>query len=169
MCGISGWVDRSGAPAQASVAETMNETLRHRGPDDAGVALFANGALSMTRLAIIDLSTGRQPLTDEERRWWIVYNGEVYNFRELRTELESRGHRFRTCSDTEVILRSYMEWGERCVRRLRGMFAFAIAEVTAAGHGALPAIETLFLARDRVGEKPLYYFHDGRRLLFASE
>jgi len=170
VCGICGLLNRDlgGEPA---ALEAMNATLRHRGPDGAGVARFANAGLAMSRLAIIDLAGGRQPMTDGERRHWIVYNGEVYNFLSLRAQLESLGHRFTTNSDTEVILQAYVQWGPASVERLRGMFAFAIAEVagTGPGDGHGPTINRLFLARDRLGKKPLYYYHDAQHFLFASE
>ncbi|PYN44165.1 MAG: asparagine synthetase B, partial [Candidatus Rokuibacteriota bacterium] len=110
--------------------------------------------------AIIDLVTGRQPMSDATGRYWIVFNGEIYNFRQLRAELEAGGRRFRTRSDTEVILHAYAVYGEACVERLAGMFAFAIWD---------DAERRLFVARDRLGKKPLYYWHHGRLFLFASE
>ena len=116
--------------------------------------------LGMTRLAIIDLVTGRQPMTSDDGAATIVFNGEIYNFRAVRAELEAHGHRFRTQSDTEVILRAWQADGEACVDRLRGMFAFAIWDAKR---------QVLFLARDRLGKKPLYYWQDGRTLVFASE
>ena len=138
----------------------MVALLAHRGPDDSGTWTEGETALGMTRLAIIDLHTGRQPMTDASGSLVIVFNGEIYNFRSLRAELEARGRRFRTQSDTEVILGAYAEYGEECVARLRGMFAFAIWD---------RARRTLFLARDRLGKKPLYYWHRGGLFLFASE
>lgn len=156
MCGIAGWVGQ----APPELLPTMLDLLRHRGPDDSGAWVDGDVALGMTRLAIIDLVTGRQPMTDDGGRRWIVFNGEIYNFRALRADLEVKGHRFRTRSDTEVILRAYAEYGEACVDHLRGMFAFALWD---------RARSTLFLARDRLGKKPLYYWHQGRTFLFASE
>ncbi|MBI2160062.1 MAG: asparagine synthase (glutamine-hydrolyzing) [Candidatus Rokubacteria bacterium] len=156
MCGIAGWVGQ----APPELLPTMLDLLRHRGPDDSGTWVDGDVALGMTRLAIIDLVTGRQPMSDEGERHWIVFNGEIYNFRALRADLEAKGHRFRTRSDTEVILRAYAEYGEACVDHLRGMFAFALWD---------RARSTLVLARDRLGKKPLYYWHQGRTLLFASE
>lgn len=156
MCGIAGWVGK----APRELLPAMLDLLRHRGPDDSGTWVDGDVALGMTRLAIIDLVTGRQPMSDEGEGHWIVFNGEVYNFRALRADLEARGHRFRTRSDTEVILRAYAEYGEACVDRLRGMFALAIWDRARA---------TLFLARDRLGKKPLYYWHEGGTFLFASE
>jgi asparagine synthase (glutamine-hydrolysing) len=143
----------------------MNASLAHRGPDDAGTAVFPDAALAMTRLSVIDLATGHQPLANEEQTCWIVYNGEVYNYRALREELAAKGHRFRTKSDTEVILRAYEAWGQDCVPRLRGMFAFAILD----RRGGPAAGPLLFLARDRVGKKPLYYHQAPARFVFGSE
>jgi asparagine synthase (glutamine-hydrolysing) len=157
MCGIAGMV--GGAPARPTL-EAMLGALEHRGPDDRGVHLGDDVALGMTRLAIIDLVTGRQPMSSDDGATTIVYNGEVYNFRALREALQSRGHRFHTQSDTEVILRAWEAEGQRCVERLRGMFAFAIWDARR---------RVLFLARDRLGKKPLYYWHDGGSFVFASE
>ena len=157
MCGIAGIV---GGTPMRSTLESMLTTLEHRGPDDRGVHLGDGVALGMTRLAIIDLVTGRQPMTSEDGAATVVFNGEIYNFRALRAELEARGQHFRTKSDTEVILRAWELEGEACVERLRGMFAFAIWDARR---------RTLFLARDRVGKKPLYYWQGGGSLVFASE
>src|SRR5207247_2494136 len=134
--------------------------LKHRGPDDSGIYSSDDVGLGMTRLAIIDLVTGQQPMSDPTGRYWIVFNGEIYNFRQLRTMLEADGRPFRTRSDTEVILQSYGAYGEASVERFRGMFAFAIWDT---------ARRRLFLARDRLGKKPLYYWHRGHLFLFASE
>jgi len=157
MCGIAGVV--GGAPMRPML-EAMLTTLEHRGPDDRGVFLGDEVALGMTRLAIIDLATGRQPMTTDDGNATIVFNGEIYNFRALRAELEARGRRFRTQSDTEVILALWEAHGEACVERLRGMFAFAIWDARR---------RTLFLARDRLGKKPLYYWQDAATFVFASE
>ena len=157
MCGIAGIV--GGAPGRPTL-EAMLAALDHRGPDDRGTYLGDDAALGMTRLAIIDLVTGRQPMTSDDGNTTLVCNGEIYNFRALRAELEARGHRFRTRSDTEVILRAWEADGEACVERLRGMFAFAIWDARR---------RTLFLARDRVGKKPLYYWQGGGAFVFASE
>ncbi len=156
MCGIAGWV----GDAPPALLPTMLDLLRHRGPDDAGTHVEPGVALGMTRLAIIDLVTGRQPMSDGDARHWIVFNGEIYNFRQLRAELEATGHRFRTRSDTEVILAAHAEYGEDCVEHLRGMFAFAIWDRTR---------RRLFLARDRLGKKPIYYWQRDGLFLFASE
>ena len=156
MCGIAGYM----GPATPGVLKRMLQTLRHRGPDDMGTYEAPPVGIGMTRLAIIDLSGGRQPMTNEDGSLWIVFNGEIYNHRELRRDLEAAGHRFRTRSDTEAILHLYEQEGEGCVNRLRGMFAFAIWDARNT---------TLFLARDRLGKKPLYLWNRNGRLLFASE
>ncbi|HSB67762.1 MAG TPA: asparagine synthase (glutamine-hydrolyzing) [Candidatus Methylomirabilis sp.] len=156
MCGIAGFVGQ----IQPDILEGMLSVLAHRGPDDQGTWLGPGVGLGMRRLAIIDLAGGGQPMSNEDGSAWIVFNGEIYNHRSLRPDLEAKGHRFRSRSDTEVILHLYEEEGERCVDRLRGMFAFALWDVSR---------QTLILARDRVGKKPLYYWHRGNRLLFASE
>ena len=156
MCGIAGHV----GPTARELLPAMLGLLKHRGPDDSGIHAADDVGLGMTRLAIIDLATGRQPMSDESSRYWIVFNGEIYNFRQLRTELEARGRRFRTQSDTEVILHAYAVYGEACVERLAGMFAFALWDATE---------RRLFLARDRLGKKPLYYWQRERLFLFASE
>jgi asparagine synthase (glutamine-hydrolysing) len=157
MCGIAGIV---GATASRPTLDAMLTTLEHRGPDDRGVSLGDGVAVGMTRLAIIDLVTGRQPMTSEDGNTTIVFNGEIYNFRALRAELEARGRCFRTRSDTEVILHAWELEGGACVERLRGMFAFAVWDARR---------RTLFLARDRVGKKPLYYWQGGGAFVFASE
>ena len=156
MCGIAGHVGST----RPELLPAMLGLLKHRGPDDSGIHASGDVGLGMTRLAIIDLVTGRQPMSDDTGRYWIVFNGEIYNFRELRAELMTAGRRFRTRSDTEVILQAYAVHGEACVERLAGMFAFAIWD---------DAERRLFLARDRLGKKPLYYWHRDRLFLFASE
>src|SRR5690348_8183177 len=139
----------------------MAELLAHRGPDDAAAWSGPGVALAFRRLAIIDLSLdGRQPMADESDRYRIMHNGEVYNYLELRSELESRGRRFRTGTDTEVILAAFAEWGPECVRRFNGMWAFVIWDRQE---------RRLFASRDRFGVKPLYYRHAPGRLVFASE
>ncbi len=164
MCGISGVVNCG----DAETLRRMTLVESHRGPDDWGVwdRQFPDGGyvgLGSRRLAIIDLSAGgHMPMFNEDRTLGIVYNGEIYNFRELRHELEGKGHRFRSNTDTEVVLRLYEDMGADCVTRLNGIFAFAICDMRQAS-------PQLFLARDHFGVKPLYYHHDGRRFAFASE
>lgn len=166
MCGIAGGVwSARGQSLADSTLRRMTDVLRHRGPDDDGFYRSvrddgAGVALGFRRLSIIDLAGGHQPLANEDQTVWIVFNGEVYNYRELRPELEARGHRFRTHSDTEVLVHAYEEYGVDCLRRFRGMFAFAIWDVPR---------QRLFLARDRLGQKPLVYREEPGRLTFASE
>lgn len=154
------------------VFEPMNTAITHRGPDDHGAVVFDNAVLGMTRLSVIDVDGGQQPITNEMEDCWIVFDGEIYNFIEMRKELQNRGHRFRSRSDTEVILRAYEEWGADCVQWLQGMFAFAIydrRQERKPRQGNLNAPPRLFLARDRLGKKPLYYYQDEERLIFGSE
>ncbi|MHB8764568.1 MAG: asparagine synthase (glutamine-hydrolyzing) [Deferrisomatales bacterium] len=192
MCGIAGIFQRSGAPVSPGVLLRMTRTLTHRGPDEEGY--FVNGGagggpwsglnglldgspsepplrgrvdrgagnvgLGHRRLSIIDLSSGQQPLSNEDGTVWVAFNGEIYNFQGLVAELVAKGHRFRTHSDTEVIVHAWEEWGEEAVKRFRGMFAFAVWDERQ---------QVLWLARDRVGKKPLYYLVDGDRFLFGSE
>ncbi len=159
MCGIMGMVGTRGIDTTTSSA-AMLAALARRGPDDQGSQLFANGVLGQTRLSIIDLSSGHQPMRDEAHQLTITFNGEIYNYRTLRQELEQRGHVFTTHSDTEVILKAYAEHGENCPRFLDGMFAFAIWDEKR---------QRLFVARDRFGEKPFYYSLVQNTLIFASE
>jgi asparagine synthase (glutamine-hydrolysing) len=162
MCGISGWFDIAGKrPADRLLVQNMNGVLAHRGPDGDGF-FFSDGiALGHRRLAIIDLSTGDQPMASGDNRLHIVFNGEIYNFRELRASLEAKGRRFRTRSDTEVILQAWDEWGPDSISRLTGMFAFALWDSRS---------DSLHLVRDRLGEKPLYYsLLDDGSLIFGSE
>src|SRR5688572_2757324 len=162
MCGIAGRVNyRSGAPVSAELLVRMCDLIAHRGPDADGVWTDSYVGLGHRRLAIIDLSPGgRQPMTSADGRLVITFNGEIYNFLELRRELENRGHAFRSRSDTEVMLGAYREWGIDCISRFRGMFAFAIWDADA---------RRLFVARDRVGKKPLHYWIDRDGIAFASE
>jgi asparagine synthase (glutamine-hydrolysing) len=160
MCGIAGLADVEGRPVDAALLRRMTDVIAHRGPDGEGFRVDGSVGLGHRRLAIIDLVTGDQPMGSEDGTTWITYNGEIYNFRELRSELEARGHRFRTTSDTEVILHAYEAFGVECLRKLRGMFAFGIWDGRR---------RQLFLARDRVGIKPLVYSWNGRRLVFGSE
>lgn len=162
MCGLCGIVNFSGEPVGDDLLARMVQRVRHRGPDATGVARPQPSiGLSHARLKVIDLSEeANQPMASADRQAWIVYNGEVYNYRELRQELETQGRRFRTESDTEVILQAHEAWGEACVERLDGMFAFAIVDLRR---------QRLLLARDRAGKKPLFYAHDQRRIVFGSE
>jgi asparagine synthase (glutamine-hydrolysing) len=164
MCGIYGFVARAGEMDGrvdvGGVLHAMDRSLIHRGPDENGNYFDGSCALGMRRLSIIDLDTGRQPIHDEARRLWLVFNGEIYNYRELRRELVARGHQFATASDTEVIVHLYEERGAEVVQALDGMFAFALWDRTE---------RTLLLARDRLGIKPLYYAETGGGLVFASE
>jgi len=163
VCGIAGFVSQTGGRDGEAILGKMNEALRHRGPDAAGIFLEDDGSagLAHRRLAIIDLSeTGAQPMTSGDGRHVVVFNGEIFNFAEIRAGLEERGYRFRGGSDTEVILAAYREWGAGCVRRFIGMFAFALWD---------RQDRTLLLARDRLGIKPLFVYRKGDLLLFASE
>jgi asparagine synthase (glutamine-hydrolysing) len=161
MCGIAGIVSaQAGDRIDAETIHRMCQSIVHRGPDDEGVFVKDGTGLGMRRLSIIDVAGGHQPVFNEDKSIWIVYNGEIYNFAELRPELESRGHRFSTHSDTEVIVHLYEEMGAECVQKLRGMFAFALYD---------QRNKRLLLARDRFGKKPLHYALDGGRLYFGSE
>ena len=170
MCGICGVVGVHRGEEGEAVVRRMMAALRHRGPDDDGLLVTPPGApsaaLGMRRLSIIDLLGGHQPIFNEDGTLAVVFNGEIYNFPELRQTLEAQGHAFRTRSDTEVIVHAYEQWGEDCVRHLRGMFAFAVLDMRTAPAGHRPA---MFLARDRLGIKPLYYAVVDGALLFASE
>ena len=160
MCGICGFLGPGHESADPDIARRMTATLRHRGPDDEG--LYANGpiALGQRRLSIIDLETGHQPVSNEDRTVWAMLNGEIYNHVELREGLIRRGHRFTTRSDTEVLVHAWEDFGEDCVGYLNGMFALALWDERR---------QVLLLARDRVGEKPLYYTQLGGWLIFGSE
>jgi len=161
MCGICGKVEFElrGSVSPALIG-SMLDTIRHRGPDDEGVYIAPQVGLGFVRLSIIDLAGGHQPLSNEDGTVWIVFNGEIYNYRELRTFLLSKGHVLKTQSDTEVIVHLYEEFGASCVEKLRGMFAFALWDQNT---------KALFLARDRVGIKPLYYSLTDKSIVFASE
>ena len=162
MCGIAGVVSLSGPlrPEVRAAIGAMTARLHHRGPDGESVVTGAEAALGHSRLAIIDRVGGRQPLPNEDESCWIVFNGEIYNHHELRKQLEARGHRFRTASDTEAIVHAYEEWGVGSVDRLEGMFAFAVYDQTK---------HEVFLARDRLGKKPLFFAVLDEALHFASE
>jgi asparagine synthase (glutamine-hydrolysing) len=160
VCGISGFVSLAHQRADGEIVRRMTATLRHRGPDDEGFYVAGPVALGHRRLRIIDLETGRQPIANETETVQVILNGEIYNFGEVRSWLQERGHRFKTLSDTEVIVHAYEELGEECVTRFNGMFAFALWDED---RGAL------FLARDRMGEKPLYYTEQDGWFIFGSE
>lgn len=161
MCGICGTLHYAReAQADADEVRRMNDAIIHRGPDEDGFYINGRVGMAMRRLSIIDLTTGQQPIGNEDGTIWIVFNGEIYNFPELRHELEQKGHRFKTNSDTEAIVHAYEEYGINCPTKLNGMFAFAIWDTQR---------ERLFIARDRLGKKPLYYYDDGKRLVFGSE
>ncbi|MCK5230952.1 MAG: asparagine synthetase B, partial [Desulfobulbaceae bacterium] len=162
MCGITGFIHFKGHNKEAarSLVKRMADTLVHRGPDEEGFYVDDWAALGHRRLSIIDLSSGQQPMSTKDGRYQIIFNGEIYNFPEIRDVLQKKGHRFQTRSDTETILLAYAEWGEECVKKLNGMFAFAIWDKEK---------RQIFLARDRVGKKPLYYYRDNDVFSFASE
>jgi asparagine synthase (glutamine-hydrolysing) len=160
MCGIAGIMSLSDKGVRLEEIRSMCDTMIHRGPDDEGFHIAPGIGLGMRRLSIIDLKGGHQPVHNEDGMVTVVFNGEIYNFDELRQDLEKQGHTFRTHSDTEVIVHSYEQYGEHCVDRMRGMFAFAIWDQRNA---------TLFIARDRLGKKPLFYTLAKGRLIFGSE
>jgi asparagine synthase (glutamine-hydrolysing) len=161
MCGICGIYNfASGQPVSRELVHRMTETMVHRGPDQEGFYIDGALGLGMRRLRVIDLEGGDQPITNEDESIWVIFNGEIYNHRELRLDLESRGHRFRTRSDTEVIVHGYEEYGVDCVKQFNGMFAFAVWD---------QLNQRLMLARDHTGIKPLYYQLDSNRIAFGSE
>jgi asparagine synthase (glutamine-hydrolysing) len=161
MCGIAGFIDAQLRLDNAEqLIDRMCKVIRHRGPDDQGVWVGDRVALGMRRLSIIDLAGGHQPIFNEDQSILIVFNGEIYNYRELQKELQERGHHFRTNSDTEAIVHAYEEYGDDCVKHLRGMFAFALWDRKR---------QRLLAARDRFGKKPLNYYWDEHRLIFGSE
>lgn len=161
MCGICGIIDRHGNPVGTANLKRMTDALAHRGPDGEGTFIDGDVGLGHRRLAILDLSPlGRQPMQTPDSRYIITYNGEIYNFRQLRTELESHGYSFRSETDSEVVLRAYEHWGRECVNRFNGMFALAILDKQA---------REIFFARDRYGIKPLYYTTTPTHFLFGSE
>jgi asparagine synthase (glutamine-hydrolysing) len=166
MCGICGAIGFEDRRESESLVRRMNAALIHRGPDGEGVLVARRASFGMRRLSIIDLPGGGQPVWNESETIAVVFNGEIYNFRELRHSLIDAGHQFRTQSDTEVIVHAYETWGADCVSHLRGMFAFAIAEMPA---GRDREASRVFIARDRLGIKPLYFAVRDGRLLFASE
>src|SRR5438034_7398955 len=161
MCGICGIYEyKTQKPVDQQILDDMLQVLHHRGPDDAGAFLDRDLSMGMRRLSIIDLNGGKQPISNEDGTVVTVFNGEIYNYRSLREQLEGRGHVLATESDTEVIVHLYEEFGEQCVQHLRGMFGFAVWDKRK---------RQLLLARDRLGIKPLYYTQSGGRLIFGSE
>jgi asparagine synthase (glutamine-hydrolysing) len=161
MCGIAGLVSRDAlAPDGRARAVAMREILVHRGPDEAGLFEDRHAALAHRRLSIVDLTTGQQPLANEDKTVWVSFNGEIYNHADVRRDLEPRGHVYHTRSDTETIVHAYEQWGDECVQRFRGMFAFALWDARK---------RRLLLVRDRLGIKPLYWTRVGDTVLFASE
>lgn len=160
MCGIYGILRLDGAAADTSVLSRMGDVTLHRGPDDEGIHADGPCAIGMRRLSIIDLAGGHQPLRNEDGSLWLVCNGEIYNFRELRARLSARGHRFLTGSDCETVLHAYAEYGDDCVDHLNGMFGFALWDARR---------RRLLIGRDRLGIKPLYLLRDARRIAFATE
>ncbi|MFH1060051.1 MAG: asparagine synthase (glutamine-hydrolyzing) [Pseudomonadota bacterium] len=161
VCGICGAINMDGAPVDPNRVRRIADGLKHRGPDDAGLWCHANVGLGHRRLSIIDLSpAGHQPMSNEDSTVWITYNGEIYNFQQLKSELQSCGHVFRSRSDTEVIIHGYEQWGEKCWEKLDGIFSFGLYDVR---RGAL------FLVRDPLGVKPLFYHHAGHEISFSSE
>ena len=165
MCRITGfWDFKNRNPSQLNeTVKGMNNTMIHGGPDDSGVYVDCNAGLALghRRLSIIDLTkTGQQPMTHPSDRWIICYNGEVYNFKAIKHELVALGDHFKSTSDTEVILHAWARWGEKCLEKFRGMFAFAIWD---------KQDQQLTIVRDRMGVKPLYYYHHDNIFMFASE
>ncbi|SDC60295.1 asparagine synthase (glutamine-hydrolyzing) [Melghirimyces thermohalophilus] len=163
MSGIVGWIDwEQDLSTQEEILYEMTQTIQHRGPDAEGFWFSPRAALGHRRLIVTDPEGGRQPMVKQygDRRYVLTFNGEIYNDSELRKELQERGHTFKTDSDTEVLLHTYLEWEEDCVQHLNGMFAFGIWD---------EAKQKLFLARDHMGIKPLFYVERGNTLLFASE
>ena len=162
MCGITGIFDtRAGNTITPAVLQRMNDSQQHRGPDEGSLHIEPGLGLGHRRLSIIDIATGQQPLCNEDASVWVIFNGEIYNYQPLISELQALGHQFKTKSDTEVIVHAWEQWGEDCVKRFRGMFAFALWDRNR---------QTLFLARDRLGVKPMHYaLLDDGTLLFGSE
>lgn len=161
MCGIAGFIDLQRSHENAEqLIDSMCKVIRHRGPDEQGVWVGEGVALGMRRLSIIDVTGGHQPIFNEDRSILVVFNGEIYNYQELQRELQERGHQFQTNSDTETIVHAYEEYGDDCVKHLRGMFTFALWDSRR---------QRLLAARDRFGKKPLNYYWDGQRFIFGSE
>ncbi|MFQ5751120.1 MAG: asparagine synthase (glutamine-hydrolyzing) [bacterium] len=161
MCGIAGKYSLRGEPVSGNLIEKMCDKIAYRGPDDSGVSVFGHTGLGHRRLSIIDLSTaGRQPMASTDGKIWLTFNGEIYNFQDLRKKLLAKGYMFKSSTDSEVLINLFREYGTDCLEHLRGMFAFAIYDMRS---------DKLFLARDRIGKKPLFYCFDGNSFIFASE
>ena len=160
MCGITGIINKDGAAINKGLVLAMSRAVRHRGPDEEGYYFDQQVALGIQRLKIIDLETGSQPIHNEDKSIWVVLNGEIYNYRDLRRELEAKGHKFYTRSDTETIVHAYEEWGDNFIEHLSGIFGFALWDTKR---------QRLMLVRDRVGVKPLYYYEAKNLLVFGSE
>jgi len=160
MCGISGIYRPQAAAVSPDAVKNMLKQIQYRGPDESGIYIGQGVGLGSVRLSIIDLAQGQQPMSDEAREFWIVFNGEIFNYIELREELTGLGYRFRTTSDTEVLLLLFKHYREKCLEKLNGQFAFAIWDTRK---------KELFLARDRVGIRPLFYYREGKELVFGSE
>ena len=158
MCGIAGFINNS--QNKKTIIKAMTDKIIHRGPDAEGFYVDNDIALGHRRLSIIDLSKGDQPIYNEDKSVVVIFNGEIYNYLEIKAELEKKGHKFKTKCDTEVLVHGYEEWKENMPKKLRGMFAFAIYDIKN---------KTLFLARDNFGIKPLYYYENNNTFMFASE
>ena len=160
MCGISGIYNPTEAPVSPEAVRSMLRQIQYRGPDESGIYIGKGVGLGSVRLSIIDLAQGQQPMSDSDEELWIVFNGEIFNYIELRDELTGLGYRFRTGSDTEVLLLLFKHYGARCLEKLNGQFAFAIWDTLK---------NELFLGRDRVGIRPLFYYKEGDAFVFGSE
>ena len=161
MCGIVAAIGLNGAPAAPEIVVRMMQTLRHRGPDSDGVFSDGSTCLGFQRLSILDLSeAGHQPMTSPDGQVTVVFNGEIFNYVELRAELRRSGHEFRSSGDTEVLLHAYLQWGKDCVSRFNGMWSFLVWDART---------QVLVGSRDRLGKKPLYKYRNGDSILFASE
>ncbi len=159
MCGINGIVYKNKKPNKLEI-HIMNQAIKHRGPDDEGIMSFENSILGHVRLSILDLSPkGKQPMTCD-KRFWITYNGEIYNFKTIREELKKIGHKFFSETDTEVILKAFYEWGEECFKKFNGMWSLAILDTKK---------KEIIISRDRYGVKPCYYFSNFEKFIFSSE
>ena len=160
MCGISGIINLNETQVSEKILSDMNSCQIHRGPDESGLKILHNVGFAHRRLSIIDLKSGGQPMSNESESIWLTFNGEIYNYIELKNRLLKRGHNFKTNSDTEAIIHLYEEYGKDCVKHLEGMFAFAVYDRNK---------QTLFLARDRLGQKPLHYYRNNSLFAFSSE